>query len=117
MTDADEKALLEAAKRLRGEHERALDPLTTARLRALRLNAVASKTGQRRFWRLAGGMAAAGVALALAGVLWIKTPTEPAPPPVSDAALADLDLLSTESPEFYGNLDFYRWLATQSDAS
>ena len=117
MTEADDKSLLEAAKRLRGERERALDELTVARLRSLRLNAVAASPDRRRFWRFVGGITAAGVALALAGVLWFRTPTEPVAPPVSDATLADLDLLSTESPEFYSDLEFYRWLATQSDSS
>lgn len=117
MTELRDKDLLEAATRLRRESEHALDELTVARLRAVRLNVMAAKHGRRRFWGLAGGIAATAFALALAGLIWLKTPSEPAVAPPSEPSLADLELLSTESPEFYGNLEFYRWLESQSGAS
>lgn len=116
MTEFNEKDLLQAARKLRQERERALDELTIARLRAARLNAVATKHHRARFWGIAGGIAATGFALALAGVVWLRGPADIPATPVSEPTLADLDLLSTESPEFYGNLDFYRWLASQSDS-
>jgi hypothetical protein len=113
-----EQDLIETTERLRREEERALDELTIARLRAMRLNALAAAKDRRRGWRwrFAGGFVAAGLALGLAGVLWFKPPADSgATPP--DVTVADLDLLSSESPEFYSDLEFYRWLATQSDAS
>lgn len=119
MNESDEKNLLETAKRLRHDREHALDELTIARLRAARLNAVAKKRGSRRSWRLAGALAATGFALAVAGIVWLQTPSQLTPPPTAEsAALTDIDMLSsTDGPDFYGNLEFYRWLATQSNAS
>lgn len=117
MTEPNDRDLLDAAARLRRESEHALDELTIARLRAARLNAAAHALGRRHFWTFAGGVAAAGFALAIAGVLWLRAPSElPAAPP-NEAALADLELLDTDSPEFYGNLEFYEWLTSQSGAS
>ena len=118
MTEPTEKDLIATANRLRRESEHTLDELTIARLRAARLNAIAaSRRSRYRFWGFAGGAAAAGLALAIAGTVWLKAPSELPAAPANDATLADLDLLTTESPDFYGNLEFYRWLASQSDAS
>jgi hypothetical protein len=115
VTEFTEENLRNAASRLRRKAEEQLDEFTIARLRALRLNAVAAAPARRRFWGIAGAVAAAGMTLAIAGLLWLKSPSEPAPAaPVSEASLTDLDLLTTENPDFYGNLDFYRWLASQS---
>ena len=117
MTEPTENKLLDNANRLRQESERALDELTIARLRAARLNAVARVSGRHRWWGLAGGMATASVALAIAGALWLRAPSELPMVSTAEPTVADLDLLATESPEFYRNLEFYRWLACQSDAS
>lgn len=115
MTEFTEENLRNTASRLRREAEGRLDELTIGRLRALRLNAVAAAPAGRRFWGIAGAVAAAGMTLAIAGLLWLKSPSEPPPAaPTSEASLADLDLLTTENPDFYGNLDFYRWLESQS---
>jgi ferric-dicitrate binding protein FerR (iron transport regulator) len=117
VTEPTDKQLLDATARLRHESERALDELTIARLRAARLNAAAHSPGRRRFWTLAGGVAAAGMALALAGVIWLRVPSELPNAQPTEPPLADLELLATDSPDFYGNLDFYEWLASQSGAS
>ena len=117
MTEPTDKQLLDAAARLRHESERALDELTIARLRAARLNAAARALGRLRFWTFAGGVAAAGMALALAGVIWLRAPSDLPDAQPTEPALADLELLVTDSPEFYGNLEFYEWLASQSGAS
>lgn len=114
---ATERDIIDAAERLRQRRERALDELTIARLRASRLNALEARAGRRRFWRLAGGAATAGLALSLAGIVWLQAPPELSIPQSIETTVADLDLLATESPEFYTDLEFYRWLASQSDAS
>jgi hypothetical protein len=115
VTESTEESLRSAATRLRRESEQRLDEFTIARLRAMRLNAVAAAPARRRFWGIAGAVAAAGMTLAIAGLLWLKSPSEPPTATPSEASLADIDLL-TENPDFYGNLDFYRWLESQSDA-
>ena len=117
MTDSSEDRLLKAAARLRRESERGLDELTIARLRAARLNAAAHAPGRHRLWVFAGSVATAGLALAIACVLWFRAPSQLPDLPPNEPPLADLELLVTESPEFYGNLEFYEWLASQSDAS
>ena len=117
MTEPTEDKLLDAAAQLRRESERGLDELTIARLRAARLNAATHASGRRRSWTFAGGLATAALALAIAGVIWLRAPSGPLDVPPNEPALADLELLETESPEFYGNLEFYEWLASRSDAS
>lgn len=114
---ATERDIIDAADRLRQRRERALDELAIARLRASRLNALEAIPSRRRFWRLAGGAATAGLALSLAGIVWFQAPSELSIPQGTETTVADLDLLATESPEFYTDLEFYRWLASQSDAS
>lgn len=117
MTEPTEKDLLQAAGRLLRQSEHELDELTSARLRAARLGALEAKARERLSWPLSGGAVAAGLALALAGVLWLRAPSELPVPPGTDTTVADLDLLAIESPEFYTELEFYRWLASQPDAS
>src|SRR5690606_37779717 len=118
MSEPTEKDLREADVRLLREHERNLDVLTVARLRAARRRALAMQPGRRRPGLcVAGGLVVAGLAFAVAGVVWLQTPSElPLPAPV-EASGADLDLLVSESPDFYSDLEFYRWLASQTDAS
>lgn len=116
MTEFTEENLRNTASRLRREAEGRFDELTIARLRAIRLKAVAAAPARRRSWGIAGAVAAAGMTLAIAGLLWLKSPSEPPAAPAGEASVADIDLLTTENPDFYGNLDFYRWLASQSDA-
>lgn len=115
MTESSEKDLLQAARRLLRESEHELDELTSARLRAARLRALDAKRGGFA-WRLSGGFVAAGLALSLAGVLWLRAPVDVAAPPANESTVADIDLLATENPEFYSDLEFFRWLADQPDA-
>ena len=116
MNDSKHDDLHEAARRLLRHQEQSLDELTVARLRAARRRALAEEPRRRRTFAFAGGLVAAGMAFALAGVVWLRAPSD-LPPPAEEASVADLDLLETESPEFYSDLEFYRWLATQSDAT
>lgn len=89
----------------------ALDPATRERLAAARERALAQAregSGSRRGW--VWGLAASLV-LGIALVLALRQGEEAAP------ALDDLLVLSSgDEPEFYEDLDFYTWLAEQSQA-
>jgi hypothetical protein len=99
--------------RLRASEE--LDQVTQARLLAARNRAVAQApgTGMARhtgWWVATGGLAAAAV---LAVLLVARTPHVTVP------ATADaLELLTDDvDPEFYQDLDMYRWLADSGAGS
>lgn len=111
----DERMLEQGTRRLldraaRDLNERTLERLRHARAQAWR-RAEATHRGQapRRAarWLPAGGAAVAGLALAIAVVLW---PTRPQPVPA--LAADDLELLvAGEGPDFYAELEFYQWVA------
>jgi hypothetical protein len=122
MRTPTEQELLEATRHLLRESERACDELTVARLRAARLRALDAKRSRLLLpsWRTASGFAAAGVVAVLAGTLWFGTPSDLPTPRGSETAIAiaDIEMLATtESPEFYTDIEFYDWLATEPDAS
>lgn len=94
----------------------ALDDLTAARLRAMRLKAVESAEGGRgwfRFprWVAVGGLATAAVAVLAVG-LWVTDP-----PRESTVATADdIEIVAAqEQMQFYEDMEFYRWLAAQEN--
>lgn len=113
MSEPTERDLIKGATELLRKHEATLDELTIARLRAARLRALDARSAR---WRTLAATTAVGLALALAGIVWFRAPAE-LPVPPSPEIVADLDLLTSESPDFYEDLEFYRWLATQPDAS
>ena len=121
MTDRKEKHFLDQARRVLQVAEEELDATTLARLRAARARALDPVTPRddarmrRPAWLLpVGGFAAAGVVLAVAGMLWFTVPSGNG---VSPAGIENLDLLAAaDNPEFYAELDFYRWLASQNNA-
>ena len=121
MTDRKEKHFLDQARRILQVAEEDLDAATLARLRVARARALDSVTPRdhartrRPAWLLpVGGFAAAGVVLAVAGMLWFTTPSGNG---TSLADIENLDLLTAvDNPEFYADLDFYRWLASQNNA-
>lgn len=115
MKESSERDLLKAARRLLRESEHELDELTRAKLRAARLRALDAKP-RSAVWRMGAGLVAAGLVVSLAGALWLRAPLDVAAPPASESTVADIDLLVTENPEFYSDLEFYRWLADQPDA-
>lgn len=92
-----------------------LDADTVARLHAARKRAIAAHRQRRKPWInvwVPTGALAAGLAVVVATFMWFAVPTSLAP---SD--IEDLELLAThEGIEIYSDLDFYGWLATQSDA-
>lgn len=118
MKKPDEQELLEITRRLLEKSARECDALTVARLRAARLRALEAPR-QPRFmsWWSLGGVASAGIAAALAGLLWFSTPPELPGPRHQETAGVDMELLANEGPEFYTDLDFYDWLASEADAS
>lgn len=118
MKKPNEQELLETTRRLLEKSVRECDELTVARLRAARLRALDARR-QLRFtsWWNVGGIAAAGIAAALAGLIWFSTPSELPVPRHTETAGVDMELLANESPEFYTELDFYDWLASEADAS
>lgn len=116
MTQPEERDLLAAAQQLRHEAEPQIDELTRAELSAARRRALDAKPARDYRWLSIGGFVTAGLALALSGILWLETPTEQSLPPSSET-IANLDLLATpESPDFFSDLEFYDWLATEADA-
>lgn len=111
MADSESR-VVEAARQVLDTRARDLDEITSARLRAARLRALDARPVPRwrSQWVALAGVATAAIAVVLvAGPLWLR----PAgPPPLSVAGLEDLELLSTrEHPEFFGDLEFYDWLA------
>jgi hypothetical protein len=121
MTNETDRKLEAQARRLLDDAAQNLDADTVARLRAARARAwqLAEQTPRTaarprsRWWLPVGGLAVAGIVLAVAGTLWLAAPGGA---PV--AGLEDVELLaSKESPEFYAELEFYNWLANRTDAA
>jgi hypothetical protein len=111
-------------KRVRQQLERVaseLDELTVARLRAGRKRAVAAAGARRTYhlmarpvwWMpLTSAAVAALVTVTLATDWWRAPPAAP-----MTAASDDIELLATsEGPEFFDNIDFYRWIEDERDA-
>ncbi len=115
--DKEEK-LLQDAKRALDAAEKHLDAGTVARLRAARRTAIEEglqKTAEARpGWLLpVGGFATAGIALAVAGLLWFSAPNGQ----LLQAGVGDMELLTgKESPDFFAELEFYEWLEHQANA-
>ncbi len=122
MTDDKDLKLETQARRLLDDAAQDLDAGTVARLRAARARAwqlaeqevrLPAPKPRHRGWLPVGGLAVAGIVLAVAGTLWFA-----APGGVPVAGFEDSELLaSKESPEFYAELEFYNWLANRADAT
>lgn len=113
MTKPDEDRLIEAARRALQRAADDLDAPTRARLRQARYRALdALALPARGSWGYArGGVALAGIVVALSALLWLNAPPELRGARLPETALADLDLLATnDGPEFYVELEFYNWL-------
>ena len=113
-----EDKFLKRAKGALDEAEKNLDAGTVARLRAARRAAIEeglqSPAKIRSGWLLpVGGFATAGIALAVAGLLWFSAPNGQ----LLQAGVGDMDLLTgKESPDFFAELEFYEWLEHQANA-
>jgi len=107
-----EEKFLQDAKRALDAAGQNLDLGTLARLRAARRTAIEQGMHKpartRPGWLLpVGGFATAGIALAVAGLLWFSAPNGHLMP----AGMNDFDLLTAqENPDFFTELEFYEWL-------
>ena len=109
--DERERKFIANAKSVLDKSVKNLDAQVRSRLRHARNRALEARPSHTA-WVLAGGLAAASVA-ALAVTLWLVEPgvVEPIPD------VQDLELLTAaDNLEFYGDLEFYRWLADQDRA-
>ena len=115
--DTEEK-FLNAAKRALDDAEKNLDAGTVARLRSARRTAIeaglAKSAKTRPGWLLpVGGFATAGIALAVAGLLWLSAPNGN----LMQAGMGDMELLTAhENPDFFTELEFYEWLEGNENA-
>lgn len=108
-----EKRFVMAVRHELDRRAAALDDLTVARLRSARLLALDAAARPRR-GLLAAGLATATLSAALVAVLMLA-PAAITPPA---AGLEQFELLSeNESLDLYRDLEFYRWLAEQANAS
>lgn len=109
---ASEDKFLQDAKRTLDTAEKNLDAGTVARLRAARREALEeglhNPARARPGWLLpVGGFATAGIALAVAGLLWFSAPNGNP----MQASMSDMELLTAqENPDFFTELEFYEWL-------
>ena len=111
MTDDRESRFIAAAKAELERSAQQLDEQASARLRAARWRALEARP-RRVAWLAAGGLATAALTATVVAFLLFT----PAAPPV--AGFEQFDLLSeNDSLELYRELEFYRWLAENTDAA
>ncbi len=112
--NSSEDKLVNQTRRVLDERAGKLDDKVVARLRMARLRATGAVTGknERPAWiKPVGGLVTATLVVAVATTLWVANPSLP------EQGIEDMELLaSTESPEFYQDLDFYLWLEEQTRA-
>ncbi len=112
-----EEYFLGKVQDLLNEGAQHLDPRTRERLERVRIRALSAAEEKRGFftplrWIMVGGFATATVA-ATALLFWLYTSP---PGALSAKQIEDLEILtSREQMDFYQNLDFYRWLATEQN--
>ena len=112
-----EKHFLEKARNLLNEGVENLDRQTCQCLQNIRIRALRAMEESRSAllvplrWIMVGGFATATVA-AVALFFWLSTSPENLPAKQAE----DFEIItSQEKIDFYQNLDFYRWLATEEN--
>lgn len=115
----NESEFLSKAKRLFEQAVKDLDATTVTRLRIARRqaleNGLIKPVRKHPVWLLPlGGIAAAGIVIAVAGLFWLGSPNGLPP---WQASVDDIELLmARENPDFFSDLDFFVWL-DDSDSS
>ncbi len=115
MPSDNDQTFTKAVKRSLDQAADSLDADTVTRLRTARKQAIAAHRQHRRPWInvwMPAGAVAAGLAVMVATFMWFTVPSSLPPSDIEDLEL----LAAHEGIEFYSDLDFYDWLATQSDA-
>ncbi len=115
MPSDNDQAFTKAAKQSLDQAADNLDADTVTRLHASRKRAIAAHRQHREPWInvwVPAGALAAGLAVMVATLMWFTVPTSLPPTDIEDLEL----LAAHEGIEFYSDLDFYDWLATQSNA-
>jgi len=112
-----EKHFLEKARNLLNESVENLDRQTCQCLQNIRIGALRAMEESRAGllvplrWIMVGGFATA-TAAAVALFFWLSTSPENLPAKQAE----DFEIItSQEKIDFYQNLDFYRWLATEEN--
>ena len=104
----DENRFFQNTRALLDRRSEELDDTVVAKLRAARLRATevtARRSHRGARSRPVTGLVAASLVLVAAATVWYANPTAPR------NNFDDLEMLaSSESPEFYQDLDFYLWL-------
>lgn len=103
MSPQDDRKLAEKIVQQLDKHAEQLDEITAARLKAARLQALATSPSRRPVWTGLGMATAAGL---LAVVFFWQYPTE------APIVIDELDILASgEDLEMLEDLEFYDWLA------
>jgi hypothetical protein len=116
--DQPQRELAQALRSALRESEQ-LDYVASAKLRAARARALEAGQGRDRRWLLAsGGLTAAAIFAALLMTTLRPHATRPADSALFETAEAQqadaLDVLTDDNdPDFYEELDLYRWLASE----
>lgn len=119
MTEPEHDAFLDRCRRLLDTRVDTLPPALAMRLARARKTATSEGASPRRMtqrpvWLWASG-AVAAVALAVA--IFVGDTREPAVLPIAHADDLELMAASKDQMDLYDNLDFYRWLASDHNAS
>ncbi len=94
----------------------AIDELTAAKLRAIRLNAVEAAGENRGWFRFPRWAAVGGLATAVAAVLAVSLWMSGKPVESTVATADDIEVVAAqEQMQFYEDIEFYRWLAAQEN--
>lgn len=117
--DDREREFLEHARRLLQDSAEGLDEAIAADLRSARRQAITrSMPRAHRGWLWAGSLATVAVAAVVTLSIWLPGTRSNNVPVSGLNNVEDVDLLSgAEGIQFYRDLEFYRWLDHEQDAS
>ena len=116
MNNQHDHEFLEAAKSTLNAGARNLDAHILARLRTARGQALDATERRPAWfasqWFVPGAAVSTALVMAVAGLLWLSSPTDE-----PTVAGEDSDLIAAdENLDIYSDFEFYRWLADDNDA-